>query len=202
MLSKLTGSRSPGKALPKGLHVAGHAAQRRLHPLRGVVHLHAGLHRALGLLHQVGRAAVPELGDVEHRVEHRRRIARPLLPAVADGNGYVVRTAGADVVAGVATDDVAARQARIEEQPRAQFDLLGGDGLAAHFADLAGHRLEQDPGGGAQRLRIGRGGRRLRRRGAGGERERAGEGEGAWLHGGPHGWRWCLLYAACAPDRH
>src|SRR5690606_3009801 len=117
------------------LHVARDARQRLDHQLRGAVHLHAGLHRAGGLFGQVGGAAIPELGGVEHGVEDRGRVARAALPAVADRRGHVVGAAGADAVAGVAGDHVAARQARLEEQHPAQLHPLRGHRAAA---DLGG----------------------------------------------------------------
>jgi hypothetical protein len=52
----------------------------------------------------------PELGDIEAGIEYRRRVDRPLLPVVADGGAQVVRTAHAQVVAGVAGYEARRRQ--------------------------------------------------------------------------------------------
>jgi hypothetical protein len=90
-----------------------------------------------------GGAAVPELGGVEHRSEHRRRVARAALPAMADRGRHVVGAAGADAVAGIAGDQLAARQARIEEQHVAQFDLFGRQRFAAQFLHALGNGAEQ-----------------------------------------------------------
>src|SRR5690606_37000115 len=86
------------------------------------------------------------------------RVARAALPAVADRDLHVVGAAGADAVAGVAGDQLAARQARIEEQHVAQFNLLGRQRLAAEFFHALGNGAEQGCGGGTQRVTAARGG--------------------------------------------
>src|SRR5690606_3745356 len=96
-------------------------------------------------------------------------VARAALPAVADRDLHVVGAAGADAVTGVAGDQLAARQARVEEQHVAQFDLFGRQRLAAQFLDALGNGAEQRRGGGAQRVTAacGGGGGRIRGRGGG-----------------------------------
>src|SRR5690606_37143976 len=106
------------------LDVLGDAAQGFFHQLRCGVHFDAGLHGALGLFGQVGSAAVPELGDVEHRVQYRGRVARAVLPAVTHRCGDVVGATGTHAVAGITGDDVALGQARFEPQPAAKINLF------------------------------------------------------------------------------
>src|SRR5690606_32465225 len=135
---------------------------------RGVVHLDAGLHGAFGLFFQVGGAAVPELGLVEQRIENGRRVAGPVLPAMADRSLDVVRSAGADAVTAIATDDVTARQARLEEQPAAQLQAVRGDVALLDDGLCRGDGLEVLPCG----LPHGIGGRR-----PGGQGRRSAQGE-------------------------
>ncbi len=109
------------------LDILRHRLQRRHDLHRGIGHFDAGLNRTLGLGLQVFGAAVPELGDVEHGIEGGRRVARTLLPAVADRGFEIVVAAGRQVVAGVAREHARRRDARVEEQCLAEQDLVGGD---------------------------------------------------------------------------
>src|SRR5690606_2524912 len=156
--------------------------------VRRVVHFHARLDRPGRLLFQVGGAAVPELRDVEYRVEGGRRVARALLPAVADGSRHVVCAAGTDGVAAIAADEVAARQARLEIEHAAQLDLRFGQLPAADFRHFRGDRLEQLVGDGSQILCRGL---RLHRRGDHrGDTERQSE---QLAHGYSLSAKWLLL---------
>jgi hypothetical protein len=58
-----------------------------------------------GLLGEVRRAPVPELGQVEAGVQHRGRIDRPFLPLVANGGAQIVSAAPREVVARVARNE-------------------------------------------------------------------------------------------------
>src|SRR5690606_4421176 len=79
-----------------------------------------------------------------------------------------------DAVAGVAGDQVAARQARVEEQHPPQLDLRRRQRLAAQFLHAFGNGAEQGRGGGAQGVAVGGGGvRRVGRGGGGGGPARA-----------------------------
>lgn len=77
--------------------------------------------RPTGLSLQVGRAAIPELGEVEAEVEHDRCVDRASLPVVADGGFDVVGTPHLEIVAGVAGDETGLRQARVEIKFFTQF---------------------------------------------------------------------------------
>src|SRR5690625_3467019 len=89
-----------------------------------VVHFDAGLDRTLGLLVQVSGAAVPELRHIEHGIEYRWRIARRSLPAVADGGFLVIVATHGQVMAAVAGENLAGRQARLEPKHAAQLDFF------------------------------------------------------------------------------
>src|SRR5690606_16243266 len=115
----------------------------------------------LGLFLQVGGAAVPELGDIEYRVQYGGRIAGAGLPAVADRRGNIVGAAGADAMTGIAADDVALGQTWFEEQPLAQFDLVRGQVPVLDDDLRFGNGLEQGAGRFAEL--VGRGSRRGRR---------------------------------------
>ena len=83
--------------------------------------------RAAGLFAQGGGAPVPELGQVERRVEHGGRVDRALLPFVTDRGAQVVGAAAHDVVAGVARNEARHGQARLKEQLFAQLHLAQVD---------------------------------------------------------------------------
>ena len=138
--------------------IGGNAAQRRLDGGWRVVHLDARLHRSLGLRLEILGAAVPELRDVEHRVQHGRRAARTFLPAMTDGGRARVDAAGAQIVAGRAAKQLALGKTRLEKQLAAQFDLGGRDLVVFHLRRDRGSidRLEDRRG---VLLQIARGGR-------------------------------------------
>src|SRR5690606_1313824 len=124
-------------------------------------------HRTLGLFSQVGGTAVPELGHVEHRVQHRGRVARPMLPAVTDRGGDVVGAARTHAVAGITGDDVALRQARLEPQPLTEFDLFRGEALLLDDDVGGGNWLEQIVRQAAQLFDVYRAGHGRRAQGEG-----------------------------------
>ena len=70
-------------------------------------------------------AAVPELGDLTVGIENRRRIDRPLRPAVADRSLQVVDAARGEIVAGVAGDEARAGKTRFEVEHLAQLHQSG-----------------------------------------------------------------------------
>src|SRR5690606_24938558 len=105
-------------------------------------HLYRRLNRALRLRPQIFGTAIPELRHVEDRVEHGRRVAGALLPAMADGSLDIVGPAGSKVVTGVAAHDPARRQARIEPEHAAEIDLLAGNGISLYLGHHRGDRIE------------------------------------------------------------
>ncbi|CUK13187.1 Uncharacterised protein [Achromobacter sp. 2789STDY5608615] len=129
----LEGGQRAGHLVDGDVVLAEHLLEFGAVARNGIEHLHrqfmGGGHfhrigdRAAGLLAQVLGAAVPELGDVQAGIEHRRRIDRTLLPLVADRRLQVVGAAHAQVVAGITGDRAGARQARVEEQLLAQLHL-------------------------------------------------------------------------------
>ena len=79
------------EGLLKRLHVLGHGVDHGQHPL--LVrhrHFHRIEDRPLGLLLDIGRAAVPELHEMPRRVVDRGRVACTFLPLVAVGHRLVV----------------------------------------------------------------------------------------------------------------
>jgi len=69
---------------------------------------------------------------------------------MADGRRHVVAAADRQVVAAVAADHMAARQAGIEPELVAEHGLGLTDRLATDFADLIGNRFEHRIGPFAQ----------------------------------------------------
>ena len=132
------------ESLLEGAHVAGDGFQGGDRVLVGEGHFAGVGDGASGLLLQILRAAVPELGEVEARVEDGRGVDRAFLPAVADGALQVVRAAHGQVVAGVTRDEAGLRQAGIEEQHLAELDR----GRVAGF----GGRYRLDGFGGGRSL--------------------------------------------------
>src|SRR5690606_35887399 len=116
--------------------------QSRFDPLRRVVHFHGRLQRSRGLFFQIRSTAVPELRGVEHRIEDRRVVARPLLPTVPDGDLDVVAAADAQVMAAIAANEVAARKPRIEPQHAAELDLRRYDLLPVELRHALRDGLE------------------------------------------------------------
>ncbi|MPN15678.1 hypothetical protein SDC9_163012 [bioreactor metagenome] len=108
--------------------------------------------RATGLGLEVGRATVPELGEVQAGVQHGRGVDRAFLPVVADRGLDVVGAAHRQVVAGVARNEAGLGQARIEIELLAQFDQcrvadLGRlDGLDRFLVGSLGGNMQGDPG--------------------------------------------------------
>lgn len=149
-----------GKGRCEGLGIARQRPQL-VHHRRRVRHAHLdGIEdRLAGLRGQVGRATVPELGDLPAGVEHRRRVAGAELPAGAGGGGQVVHTGRpVEAVAAAAGLGVVDRQSRLVEQPAPQLDADGRVVLRARHGrrqrlDVAQRLAPQPPGIlGGQRL--------------------------------------------------
>src|SRR5690606_31701584 len=98
--------------------------------------------------------SVPELRGVEYGVQHGGRVARALLPAVTDRGWHVVAAADAQVVAGVAADDVTAGQTRIEPEFVTEHCLIFADLLTADLGDLVGNRFEHRVGALTQLISV------------------------------------------------
>ncbi len=101
------------------LDIFGHRRHRLDDVLGRRVHFDAGPDGTLGLGLEVGSASIPELGDVEYGAIDRRRAARALRPAMAHRSRTGVDAAGAEIVAGIAADDLARRHPGIEERQKA-----------------------------------------------------------------------------------
>src|SRR5438093_13412844 len=139
--------------LREGAHLGDHVVGRLL------AHLDRVQDGELRLLLERRRAPVPELGRVEHRVEHRRAVALRALGGRghAVGHRLVVDEAARGVVAGGARHLVVDREALVVEQLVAERDLVrrwrrrGRDGkLVEDGGDAAGEPPLQrggEPGG-------------------------------------------------------
>ena len=100
-----------GEGRLERLDIARDALELADRVLLGDAHLDRVGDRPARLLLEVGGPAVPELGGVEHGVEHGGRVAAAELPVVAERGRAAVHAAQADQVAGVAADIVALRRA-------------------------------------------------------------------------------------------
>ncbi|MPL91088.1 hypothetical protein SDC9_37151 [bioreactor metagenome] len=139
-------------------------------------HLDRVLHRPARLFDQVGGAPVPELGEVVGRVQHRRRVAPALLPAMPERDTGQVDAAGREVVAGVAADVMRLGQTGFEEQHLAKLGLGRGGRRIGGLRD----RLEDALGIAAQRGVVDG---RIGRDGDTGLRADQGQGCEYWFHG-------------------
>src|SRR5690625_1304471 len=124
-------------------HVIGHAFDGSDDPLRCVVHLERILDRAHRLVGEVLSASVPELGDVEHGVEHGWGVAAAALPGVTDRAWLQIHAGGADVVATVAAYEPAGRKACVEPECPAQQLLLVTVLVAFDGRRFGGDDIEQ-----------------------------------------------------------
>jgi hypothetical protein len=113
--------------------------------------------RPARLLLEVLRTTVPELGRVEDRVQHSRRVARTALPPVPDRRLLHVDPTHADNVTGIASDGVALRQARLEVEHLAELDALRGGFDPRQGRCLGRDRLEHPAGGIHELVRVHRG---------------------------------------------
>src|SRR5205823_3177305 len=106
-----------------------------------------------------GRSPVPELGGVEHRVQHRRAVALGALGRCRNalGEGLVVDEALGWIMAGGACHLIVRRQALLVEELLAERHLLGrrlgarrhqaAGQTAARRRDNAGSRLRPSSAG-------------------------------------------------------
>lgn len=105
--------------------------------------------RPAGLRLEVVCTPIPELRQVERRIQDGWCVDRSPLPSVTDGCRQVVRAAHAQVVAGVAGNESGSRQTRVEEQLFSQFnqrrigDVVGLD-LLDRFVARRADRNESD----------------------------------------------------------
>jgi len=144
-----------GKGRPKCLDIARH----RLEDfddvfLRRHRHFDRVEHRALGLLLDIGRAAVPELRHVSGGVVDGRRVPVAVLSFVPFRSRLVVDAVGFQLVATVAGERLGLGQARLVVQHPAETHFLFGDRVL-----FGNHHLRQP----AEDLQLGR--IRLDRRG-------------------------------------
>src|SRR5690606_5169008 len=111
--------------------------------LRREVHLDVGLDRALRLLLQGRRAAVPELRREERRVVDGRAVPRPHPRALADCDLAGIDPGRAHDVARVARDDPGPRELRLEEELVAEIDPFRRARVVFGVLGGRGERLEE-----------------------------------------------------------
>ena len=108
----------------------------------GVGHFDGVGDGAFGLLFEAFRTTVPELFAAEDSVVGSRRVAIAGLAVHADTKLRVFAVAEVGMVAACTTNRVVAREARVEEQLAAQFDLRAGERVLLKAYDLASTSFE------------------------------------------------------------